>query len=83
VDRGGEALDLLFVEVARERVRRELRGVEDLVRPRAADPGDEALVAEERVQAPRIAWRISASCCRVERVASGPRCPSSLAALRA
>jgi hypothetical protein len=54
VDRGGEALDLLFVEVARERIRRELRGVEDLVRPGAADPGDEALVAEERVQAARV-----------------------------
>ena len=36
------------------RVRRELGVVEDLVRPGPADPGDEALVAEERVEAARV-----------------------------
>ena len=42
------------VELRRERVRRELRGVEDLVRPRAADAGDQPLVAQQRVQSPRV-----------------------------
>src|SRR2546423_14455498 len=55
VDGGCEARDLLVVEVARQRIRRELRRVEDLVRPRAADARDQVLVAEERVQAPRLA----------------------------
>ncbi len=55
VDRGGEPRDLLVVEILRERVRRELRLVEDLVRPRAADAGDRALVAQQRVQAPPFA----------------------------
>src|SRR5256714_10261399 len=55
VDGGCEARDLLVVEVARQRVRRELRRVEDLVRPRTADARDQVLVAEERMQAPRLA----------------------------
>ena len=55
VHRRREPLDLLVREVGRERVRRELRRVEDLVRPRAADAGDRALVAEQRVQPARLA----------------------------
>src|SRR3954453_9282232 len=52
VDRRREPRDLFVLELRRERVRRELRGVEDLVRPGAADPGDRALVAKQRVQTP-------------------------------
>ena len=50
VDRLGEPLDLLRREIPRERVRRELGVVENLVRPGAADPGDRPLVAQQRVQ---------------------------------
>jgi hypothetical protein len=45
VDRRGEALDLLVVELGRQRERRQLGMVEDLVRPRAPDAGQSALVA--------------------------------------
>ncbi len=55
VDRGCEASDLLVVEVGGQRVGRELRRVQDLVRPRAADPGERALVAQQRVQPVRLA----------------------------
>src|SRR6185437_16348067 len=55
VDRVGEARDLLVQEVGRELVGRELRGMKDLVRPGAADAGDRALVAEERVEAAGVA----------------------------
>src|SRR4029079_18826805 len=54
VDGGREPSNLLVVEVARQRVRRELRGMEDLVRPRPPDARDQVLVAEQRVQAPRL-----------------------------
>src|SRR5919204_112311 len=54
VDGGGEARDLTVLEVARERERRQLRVVEDLVRPSAADAGDDTLVAEQRVEPPRV-----------------------------
>ena len=50
LDGAREALDLLFAELAREREGRELRAVEDLVRMRAADPGERPLIAKERVQ---------------------------------
>jgi hypothetical protein len=50
VDRLCEPLDLLRGQIARERIGRELRVVEDLVRPSAADPGDRPLVAQQRVQ---------------------------------
>ena len=66
VDRRREARDLLVGEVGRERIRRELRRVEDLVRPGAADAGDRALVAEERVQAARLAAEDLAERLRVE-----------------
>ena len=52
VDRRRQPLDLGRRQILRQRVRREAGAVEDLVRPRAADPGDEPLVAQERVQAP-------------------------------
>ena len=55
VHRGREPLHLFVVEIAGECVRRELRRVEDLVRPRAADARDQALVAKQRVQPPRLA----------------------------
>ena len=55
------------LEVGGERVRRELRRVQDLVRPRAADAGDRPLVAQQRVEAVRLALRrIAASVGRVE-----------------
>ena len=47
----------LVGELGGERVGRELRAVEDLVRPGTADAGKRALVAEERVQAPGFAAR--------------------------
>src|SRR5215213_6877745 len=55
VDRLGEPLHLLPVQVAGQRIRRQLGRVEDLVRPRAAYPGQRALVPQERVQAPAVA----------------------------
>ena len=55
VDRLGEPGDLLAVEILRQRVRREPGVVEDLVRPRPPDPGDHALVAEQRVEPARLA----------------------------
>src|SRR5947208_1023753 len=41
-----EAIDLSRSQVPGQRERRQLRVVEDLVRPRTADPGDRPLVAE-------------------------------------
>jgi hypothetical protein len=50
VDRGCQSLDLLGGQLARECVRRELGGVQDLVRPGPADSGERPLVAEQWVQ---------------------------------
>ena len=61
----------------REGVRGERRGVEDLVRPGAADPRDHALVAEQRCR-PATGPRGSRPAGpRRASFASGPRCPSS------
>ena len=46
VDRQRESLHLIGLEVARQCERRELRMMEDLVRPRTSDSRDHALVAE-------------------------------------
>ncbi len=54
VDRVRELLDLIRIELPRERERREPCVVKDFVRPGAADPGQGALVAQERVEAPRV-----------------------------
>src|SRR5207244_346110 len=45
----------LAAEITRQRVGREARVVEDLVRPGAADSGDHLLVAQERVEPARLA----------------------------
>jgi hypothetical protein len=50
VDRLGEPLDLVVSQLRREREGGQPGMVEDLVRPGAADAGELALVAEERVQ---------------------------------
>ncbi len=50
VDRRRQPVDLLRRELRRERERRQPRDVEDLVRPRSTDPGEQALVAQQRVQ---------------------------------
>ena len=50
LDRRREALDLVVVEIAGERERRQLRAMEDLVGVRAPDPGERPLVAQQRVQ---------------------------------
>jgi hypothetical protein len=71
VDRRGKARDLFLVEVGRQRVRRELRRVEDLVRPRAPDPGDQPLVAKESVEAARLAVEDLAEARRIELVGLG------------
>jgi len=67
LDRVGEPLDLLAGQVGRQRVRRELRGVEDLVRPRAPDPGNRALVTEQGVETARVVAHDRAERLRVER----------------
>jgi hypothetical protein len=54
VDRVGESLDVFVREVGRQLVRRELRRVQDLVRPRTADAGERALVAEKGVEPARL-----------------------------
>src|SRR5919199_699461 len=54
-NRPRQALDLLAGQLGRERVRRKVGAVEDLVRPSAPDPGELALVAEERVEAAALA----------------------------
>ena len=46
--------------------------MEDLVRPRAADPRDHALVAEQRVQAPRFAREDVGQLSRVDLVCLRP-----------
>ena len=76
-DRRGEALDLLVGELGRQGVRRELRAVEDLVRPRPADARQGALVAQERMQAARIAAGDLRQLLAVISSASGPRWASS------
>src|SRR5579884_913680 len=53
-DRGRQARGFRLVELRRERVRGKPRRPEDLVRPGAADAGDQPLVAQQRVQPPRI-----------------------------
>ena len=55
VDRVCQALDLLVAELGRELERRELRAVKDLVRVRAPDAGERALVAQQRVELPVVA----------------------------
>ena len=77
VDRCGEALDLLLGELRRESERRQPRAVEDLVRVRAADPGERALVAEQGCRRRLSATRISRSRSAPSPSASGPRCASS------
>src|SRR5439155_10257033 len=52
VDRLGQPRHLLVRELRRQLERGQLRAVQDLVRPRAADPGQHPLVAQSRVQAP-------------------------------
>ena len=54
LDRRRKLLDLGIVEVAGERERRQLGAMEDLVRVRPPDPGERALVAQERVQPPVV-----------------------------
>src|SRR6266511_3495433 len=54
VDRFGKPRELLEVELIRKRVGRELRRAQDLVCPRAADSRERALVAQERMQPPRV-----------------------------
>jgi hypothetical protein len=49
--------------------------MEDLVRPRAADPCDHPLVAEQRVEAPRFAGEDLAQLGRVELVRLRPEMP--------
>ena len=51
----GEPLDLLGVELGRERVGGEPRDIQDLVGPGAADAGDRALITQQRVEAARVA----------------------------
>ena len=54
VDRRGQTLDLVLVQVGGECIRRELGAEQDLVRPRATDTRERALIAEERVQPARV-----------------------------
>ena len=78
LDRRREPLDLGIVEVAGERERRELGSMEDLVRVRPPDPGERALVAQQRVQPPVVAREDLAQLVDVPSPsASGPRCASS------
>src|SRR4051812_17921139 len=55
VDGGCEPRHFFLVEVARERVGRQLRRVEDLVRPGPANARDQVRVAQQRMQSPRLA----------------------------
>ena len=55
--RVGEPLDLLVGELGRGLERREPRAQEDLVRVGAADAGERALVAEQRMELPALARR--------------------------
>ena len=54
--------------------------MEDLVRPGAADAGERALVAEQRMQAPRVGREDLAEPLAPTPSASGPRCASSSSA---
>ena len=67
-----EPLDLLVREVRRRLERREACAEEDLVRVRASDPRDCALVAEEGMQLPALAAQDLAQRRRVERERVGP-----------
>src|SRR5215204_3594195 len=64
--------DLLRADVSRQRIRRQLCGMEDLVRPRAADARDHALVAEQRVQPARLARQDLAELCGADLVRFRP-----------
>src|SRR5207244_4633037 len=55
VDRGRKPLDLLGLQLARKRERRQLGAMEDLVRPGPADSGDHPLVAQQGMQPPGLA----------------------------
>jgi hypothetical protein len=54
VDRAVQPLDRVVVQVVALAKRRELGGPEHLVDPRAADAGDRALVAQQRMQMARL-----------------------------
>jgi hypothetical protein len=54
VHRGVERLDLLLAEVGTLLERRQPGRPQELVHPRAADPGDGALVAQQRVEMARL-----------------------------
>jgi hypothetical protein len=54
VQRGVQALDLLITQLRALLEGREARLPEDLVDPGAADAGDVALVAQQRVQVARL-----------------------------
>src|SRR5262249_48386486 len=53
-DRIRQAFEVVARDLARQCIRRKLGDREDLVGPRAADAGDQARVAEQRVRAARI-----------------------------
>jgi hypothetical protein len=72
VDRRGQRHDLVAAEVGRETERREPGRPEDLVRVRAADPRDRALVAEEGVELPAVAAQDLAQCGLVDVERVGP-----------
>src|SRR5215211_1074466 len=73
VDRVRQPLDLFRRELRRQRERRQAGHVEDLVRPRAPDPGEQALVAQKRVQAARVAGEDRAQPLRPEPERIGPQ----------
>src|SRR4051794_18572908 len=56
-DRRAQRLGLVVVEVVAALERRQVGGPENLVDPRAPDAGDDALVAQHRVQRSRALWR--------------------------
>src|SRR4029077_140843 len=72
VDRVGEPVDLSWDQGPGQGGRGQLRDMEDLVRPRAADPRDHALVAEQRVQAPGLPREDLAQLSRVDLVRLRP-----------
>ena len=82
VHRGCEALDLLVGELRRRLERREPRAQQDLVRVRASDAGDRALVAEERVELPPLALEDLAERRGVEVERVGPEVSEIVVQLR-
>src|SRR5579871_3252557 len=71
-DRGCETCGLRVVDLRRECIRRELRGPEDLVRPRAADAGDQTLITEQRMQPAGVGGENPRDVLDVELVRLGP-----------